>query len=357
MLRMTALARFAYDKSGSVIACVDQAELLAYSGSDEHPMWRHTCEAPLAGVGTTPGEVVSVDVEGRLSRWEALSGSRLHQVELGSTARALSVARDGTCAVLLDQMVAVVSGGRVTRKVPLPGATAIALSDDGARLAIGSEQGRVHIHDVRAGIESATSEVGDSVRGICWNVQGFWLATAGERICRVNPNGGEASSIIKASGRKPEHLASSADGVLIACQMERGEVNLVMLPSKEMVGTLSYQRSVEGLAFGPDVWLGVGLDRGDGNKINLVTGACHRTDTHPGRAHNSWELLVNVDKEKIRMGRSTANPSAEAVRAKLAAKAANTPASKSGGVLYVVGLVLFVIVCLIGAGWLASRCD
>src|SRR5208282_6839148 len=108
------------------------------------------------------------------------------------------------------------------------------------------------------------------------------------------------------------------------------EVSIWSLPQGERVGGIRYQRALEGIAFGPDVWLGVGLDLGDGNKINLMTGACHRTDSHPGRAASSWEVAVEVDHQKVKEGRATANPSAEAVRAKLAARAA-APVAKAGG--------------------------
>ena len=110
-------------------------------------------------------------------------------------------------------------------------------------------------------------------------------------------------------------------------------------------------RSVEGVAFGPDVWLGAALDGGDGNKVNLATGAYHRTDPHEGRARNTWDVVVDVDQARIKAGRSTANPSADAVRAKLAQKAAQ---SGGGGAGRWIALAAIALAAL-AAAYLAMR--
>jgi hypothetical protein len=352
---MPALTRFAYDKSGSVIACADGRELLAYAGTDEHPMWKRTLGAAIVGLGTTPGEVIALDEEGRLERFEASSGTPLPGLALGAHALGLSVAREGTCAALLDGEVALVSSGRLAKRVPMPGATTVAMREDGGAVAIGTTQGKVQVIALHAGDAEGGADLGAEVGALCWNVKGLWVATSGDRLFQIAAGGGNARPITKIAGRKPEHVSCSADGGLLACRMDRSEVSVISLPEGQTVGTIGYpDRAVEGVAFGPDVWLGVGLDRGDGNKINLTTGACHRTDTHPGRPHNSWALSVQLDKERIKMGRSTANPSAAAVKAKLAEKAAAGPAGKSAAMIIVAAIL--IIGALIGAGIVASRC-
>ena len=57
--------RFAYDRSGSVLACIDGDEVLVYAGSDERPLWRARAGAALVAVASTPGEVIAVDAQGR----------------------------------------------------------------------------------------------------------------------------------------------------------------------------------------------------------------------------------------------------------------------------------------------------
>lgn len=313
--------RFAYDRSGSVLACIDGDEVLVYAGADERPLWRARAGVGLVAVASTPGEVIAVDAAGRVQRWEALGGAPVGQVELGAPARDLAVARDGTCAVLLDGGAQVIAGGRAHKRLETQGAEALALRDDGGALALGTARG-VRVIDLRSGGERAI-ELDGPARAIAWNVRGFFVAAVGERLWRVSADGGDKTSLLRATGGRPELVACSADGGLTACQMAPGEVHVIALP--ERVGLIRYQRPVAGLAFGPDVWLGVGLDGGDANKIDLAGGAVHRTDPHAGRARKEWTVAVEVDKQKIKEGRSTANPSASGVRAKLAAKQSKPP--------------------------------
>jgi hypothetical protein len=304
--------RFAYDRSGSVLACIDGAECLVYSASDEQPLWSARAQAELVAVGSTPGEVVAADGAGRLYRWEALGGAAMATVELGAPARALSVARDGACAVLGDGAAQVIAGGRAPRKIEAPGAEALALRDDGGALALGTAGG-LRVIELRDGGEKRI-ELDGPARSIAWNVRGFWVAAVGDRLWRVSADGSDKTSLLRAPGGSPGLLACSADGGLIACQMTPGELHVIAAP--ERVGLLRYKRPVVGLAFGPDVWLGVGLDAGDCNRIDLASGAIQRSDPHAGRARTEWKVSVELDKQKIKEGRSTANPSARAVAKK-----------------------------------------
>jgi hypothetical protein len=83
--------------------------------------------------------------------------------------------------------------------------------------------------------------------------------------------------------------------------MRLGDKTALVLqyPSRETDATISYfDRDITDVCFGPDPWLGIGMNLGDGNKINLETGATHRTDTHPGRDHHSWALSVSTGKAR-----------------------------------------------------------
>jgi hypothetical protein len=256
-----------------------------------------------------------------VQRWEPLGGAPVGQVELGAPARDLAVARDATCAVLLDGAAQVIAGGRAGRRFEAPGAESLALRDDGGALALGSARG-LRVIDLRGGAEKAIDLEGPA-RSIAWNVRGFFVAAVGERLWRVSADGSDKTSLLRATGGRPDLVACSADGGLTACQMTPGEVHIIALP--ERVGVIRYQRPIGGLVFGPDAWLGVGLDGGDANKIDLAGGVVHRTDPHAGRARKEWQVSLEVDKQKIKEGRSTANPSASGVRAKLAAKQSKPP--------------------------------
>jgi hypothetical protein len=310
-------ARFAYDKSGSILACADGAEVLVYDGSDERPLWRAAAPSRVVAVATTPGEVLALDDGGRLSRFAAENGGALGAaLDLGpGAARDLAVARDGTAVALVGDRADVVAHGARARSIAAPGGRAVALTDDGARVGI-LVDGALVIADVASGAERARVSLDGAASAVAWCVRGFFVVAAGARVLRVPVEGGEASTLVDAGGRVRQ-VAASADGGILALLGE-DDVKIALLPSKELVGRFGYERPLEAVAFGPDVWLGVGLDRGDANRINLVSGACHRTDPHEGRARTTWTLSITLDTEKVRQARQTANPSAAAVQQKLA---------------------------------------
>lgn len=314
-------ARFAYDKSGSILACADGAEVLVYDGSDEHPLWRASAPSAVVAIATTPGEVLALDDGGRLSRWAAESGGAMGApLALGpGAARDLAVARDGTAVALVGDRADVVAHGARARSIAAPGGRSVALTDDGARVGILVE-GALVIAEVATGAERARVSLDRAASAVAWCVRGFFVVAAGTRVLRVPPDGSEAATLVDA-GARVRQVSASADGGILALLGE-DDVKVALLPSKEIVGRFGYERPLEAVAFGPDVWLGVGLDRGDANRINLVSGACHRTDPHEGRARTTWTLSITLDTEKIRQSRATANPSAAAVQQKLADKQA-----------------------------------
>jgi hypothetical protein len=342
-------SRFAYDRSGSVIATADGTELLVYAGDDERPLWKRTLEAPVDSVGTTVGEVLAL-AGGRLLRFEAMGGAPLGAVEVGASAGALAVARDGTAAVLLDDGVLWVAGGRAGTRIAATAPRALALSDDGAALALGLADGKLTLHD-RSGAVQATTTLPGGVRSIAWNVLGGWVVAAGDGVLELDAKLRNPTSLLRAP--EASLLAVSADGGLVACRTGERAVQVHTLPQPSRVARVEYLESpVDGVAFGPDVWLGVGLPRGDANKINLVTGACHRTDPHPGRARNAWQLQIDVDKERVKEGRSTANPSADAVRAKLQQRAQVVDQPRSKMVLWV---AIAIAVAMVAAALIFAR--
>jgi hypothetical protein len=88
-------------------------------------------------------------------------------------------------------------------------------------------------------------------------------------------------------------VACSAEGTRFAMQVDRSRVLVLDDPPAEALLDVSYpQRVCSGVAFGPRPWIAIALAGGDANKVNVDTGAMHRSDTHPGRQHNRW--LVSV---------------------------------------------------------------
>jgi hypothetical protein len=177
------------------------------------------------------------------------------------------------------------------------------------------------------------------------------VVAAGEVVQQLDARLRNPTPLLRAPGASM--LAVSADGGLVACRTAERAVQVHTMPQPSRVARVEYlDHPIDGVAFGPDVWLGVGLDKGDANKINLVTGACHRTDPHPGRARNQWKVELDVDKERVKEGRSTANPSADAVRAKLQQRAqvVDQPAQKT-----LLWVAIAVAVAMIAAALIFAR--
>jgi WD40 repeat protein len=350
---MTASTLFAYDRKGNFIVIGDGSEVLVHSGADESPLWRHTCEAALVGVGATSDAVITLDAEGRLTWWSGKDGQQGEALSFSATPRAFAVRHDGACAVAVPDSVAVANRAEERRSIPIENAGAVAWSDDGSRLAVGTDDGRVRVF-LGAGFEpKGTAEIGEAVRSIGWNERGFWIATGGDRVFRIDADGGSSEQITRSSGMTPDCVACSADGSLFSLRLDPSTVVVLAYPSKDTAATIQYvERRALGVAFGPAPYVGIGIDSGDGNKINLRTESVHRTDTHPGRTHNRWLLSVAIKQDSLPPAyRGGANRSSAS-----APDAPSSAAAPSGGGSKIQLIAGFALV-LIGVVILLTRCQ
>jgi sugar lactone lactonase YvrE len=348
---MTAQTNFAYDRGGNLIVIGDNSEVLVHSGADESPLWRKTLPAPLAGVGATADTVITLDANGKLTWWNGKSGQEGETVNLNHAPRALAVKPDGTCAVSLPESIVIINRVQEKRTLLVPNAGALAFSDTGSHLAVGTDDGRIRVFPAHGDDPIGSTEIQDPVRSIAWNGNNFWLATSGDRVFRVDPEGKSSEQITRAGGMTPDCVASSADGTLIAVRLDPKTVVVLAYPSKDSVATIQYtDRRAVGLAFGPVPYFGIGLDSGDGNKFNLRTKAVHRTDTHPGRTHNSWLLSVAIETNAL----PTAYRGERPPPADIGGKAPLTEQPKSAiSVPLIAGLVLAIV----GIAILISQCN
>jgi hypothetical protein len=144
-------------------------------------------------------------------------------------------------------------------------------------------------------------------------------------------------------------VTCSPDGTLFALRLNPSTVVVLAYPSKDTAMTLQYiDRRAVGVAFGPPPFVGIGMDSGDGNKINLSTEAVHRTDTHPGRSHNRWALSSGIDQSAL--------PPAYKGRAPAKAPAGAEPAAEPRGKSNAQILIGFGLVA-VGVILLISQCQ
>ena len=314
--------QFAYDARHIVIA--DGEEILAYDGESEAPLWRHAGPEPIDFVALGEGLVLALGRQGSLHRFTR-DGQARGTEALDGEARGLTAAAALTSKALhwlsptgSLRGTAAVAGGQC-------------LAAGGGFAAVGTDSGELWVF--RDGADSPTSKAacGGAIHSVAWHPQRFWLVAVGTKVFRVD-EAGAVSHFTSAGEHRPRFLCCSADGKHIGLALDDTTALVMEYPSKDTAGNATYgDRVITGLALGPSPWFGVGLDKGDGNKFNLETGATHRTDTHPGRPHNRWILMAGFGK-----------PQPEQEKAPPAAMA--PPASASRAPLYFVGAVVVAVV-------------
>jgi WD40 repeat protein len=238
---------------------------------------------------------MAVDERGTLSAFEAKSGSLLGRVDTGSGARAMAAMPDGLCAIISRSGVAVADDEGVHRRLTVNDPQCVAWSTDGMLL-VGSGDGTLTVF---AGEDAPmqSEQLDEPIGAVAWHPQGFWIVAAGITVYRLDPAGLER--ITGGPADMPIGSIACAQSGHIAMRLGDKTALVLQYPSRETDATISYfDRDITDVCFGPDPWLGIGMNLGDGNKINLETGATHRTDTHPGRDHHSWALSVSTGKAR-----------------------------------------------------------
>ena len=306
------LSGIAYGPDEHVLLTFDEREVLAHDAQTEAPKWRLTLDEnvvalafadPQALPGGTGGSpwrnaagrlIIAVDAAGALHTIDPAAGQATskHGPFGKPLAFAVGIAGAGSVVALSTaDRLHLWRGGAHTE---IPGrASAVAISNDGATLAIGAADGSLRFLSITGSsnpVETFCAVVHGGVTDLVQHPGGTWIVSG-------------KSGIVTVTGEGPQRLANMpADigrvrldgrGRRLAAQLGERTVAVYGWPSLDLLTRIEYvERTVTGLAFGPEDWLGLGLDHGDGNKIDILTGATHRTDTHPGRTHRSWLLSV-----------------------------------------------------------------
>ena len=316
------LSALAWGPGHPSLVIADGAELLAYDAETEAPRWRLDVARAVLGVlladatGLAIGDagapfrtpsataaVLAVDGEGRLYVIDAASGRRLGETGPFGPPRALAASTTGgTIALAAGDVVHVLR--RAARAEIAIRASALALSIDGATLVVGTKDGALTIFDVsRVEHGEPPREIAgvagrEAVVDLAPHPDGAWLVAVPTGLVCIDAAGQPRRLDKVRSG--PKRIAIDPAGARVALQLTERQVLVYDWPALAVQARIEYtERPVRGLAFGSGDWLGVAMDHGDGNKIDVVTSATHRTDTHAGRTHWSWTLLVEGKKQRL----------------------------------------------------------
>jgi hypothetical protein len=294
-------APYTYTPDGTLYAAGDGPELLVYSGTNDGPIWKQFCDGVLVGVAATRDRLFTVDSDGRFTTWNVFDGQKQEELELpGRAPHGLLSTPAGTCAVLASDAAILVdptAGERIAMTVP--GLTTASFGPDANSLGLGDRKGMFHAFDTTTGKPWGSVSVGASVTGVGWRHPALWAVAAGTKVHLVSGDGATIQASIDAGG-PTGRIAVSSDGAIVACVVNGQEIAILETGKNTRVGVIRYSRPIHGLAFGPGTWLGIGLEDGDCNRVDLISGKLCRNEPHPGRTANRWGFKVEVDPTVMR---------------------------------------------------------
>jgi hypothetical protein len=290
-------APFALSADGSTLAAGDGPELLVWRG-DGTPAWKKFCAGILVDVAVTVDQVLAIDADGRLLRFRRSDGEELGESSLPGAPVALRVTAQGVVGVLTrDTLVLISASGE--QVLPASGATAFAFGPDGTSLGVGRSDGSFTAIEVQSGAPWGTVSLPGPVAGVEWSSLGQWIVGVDRMVYRIRGDGSAIDAAITGADHPIQGLSVSQSGLVVAARA--GEhVELYELYRNAPLGEFVLRRRIGAVCFGPGLHLAVGLDDGDGNVIELGTGATWRTEPHPGRGRNTWRLENKVDLAAVR---------------------------------------------------------
>jgi hypothetical protein len=279
--------------SAAAFALVDEphATLVAWDPNIDAPTWQRQLPRRILAIAGGGAMLATLDEGGTVAFWNGRDGA---SVGLASSpgGRLLALAWGNGCAVAAADRIDVLDA-RGQRSLPIAGATALRFSRDDTRLAIGFPDGLVTFVDVASGAAIASAQVaskGAPVLSLFERAPGAeWLVAAGDSLHAVERVGDPATRRVTGMGGATlKAVTANERGTLVALQSNDDLAVVLAWPSRDTAGNLRYpERKVTGIALGSKA-LWVGLDLGDGNKLDLATGDLYRTDPHQGRPRNRW---------------------------------------------------------------------
>ncbi|MBX2796234.1 MAG: hypothetical protein KTR31_01155 [Myxococcales bacterium] len=294
----------AFSADGDGLACVDGPEVLVYDGRGR-PAFKQHLHDLLVGVAWLGDQLLTIDDRGGLRRWRRADGALLEERATQTSARGMAVHPQGSIAILSLSSVAMISGDAEPTHLDIARAAAAGFGPDAASLGVGDESGTFWALEVASGAAWGQLALEHPVRGVAWSpALTCWIVAAGPALHRVSGDGTQIQGSLQHPG-DIRAMALSTDGTIAAALGPGGTVTAFDLERGAPVGALTSPRTMEALAFGPQLQLAISFDDGDASLIDLVSGQQIRTEPHPGRGRNQWRIDNRVDGASLRGAQAT----------------------------------------------------
>lgn len=291
-------APFHFQRDGFTLVCGDGPELLVYE-PDGQPRWKKFFDDLVIDVGVTRNHILVLNPDGRLRYYRVADGEPYDEVDAERPATRLYTS-EGVAAICTADALVLAKPGQGA-PIPMNQPTAVAFGPPGRSIGVGTADGSFYVLDANSGGVLGSVALQVPVGGCTWSQMGFWVVGAGKRLLLVSADG---TSIVQELGSQEAPIgpcSATGEGAIIAVMLQgTNNIGVFELQNKRRAGTIEFRRNVNGIAFGPKAQLGVGLDDGDACTVDCFTGRATRTEPHPGRGRNSWNLKSDLDFPSLR---------------------------------------------------------
>jgi len=284
---------FAFGADDRYLSSSSGASLIICSSHDSADPFQVNMTGEVRGIRHLANTVLCVDSTGLLAAIDGDNGEVLWSVQTGVEATRLVCEPRGSWAVMHDGGIVRGQILQVESHDEVAGVRDIAFDHAGG-FAWLTGDALVYGDGQRVAIPN-------NPNSLCWSALGWWLVATDVGLYRLRPGESEPLLFLKMSNGEKRRIACSADGRVCAFLYDASTVCVFGVEIDINCGAIQYPsgREVCELDFGPHYWLGLGLGEGDGNKVNLLTGAIHRTDPPPGQAPNRWLISAGVELDEV----------------------------------------------------------
>lgn len=289
---MRDVSSLAISADGQHLAVGDGPELLTYLATGA-PVWKHFCDGILIDVAYAGPHLVTIDSDGRVTFFRAVDGRKLQEVQLEGVVKGSMVSPDGRYAALTSAGIVIVEPNGQTIGYPYNDVSVGTFGPDASSMGIGTSKGMFTALDSSNGQPWGAIQVPGEVSAAIWNPRGFWMFTSGNELIGCDGSATEVTFRVGLEGNA-RALAVTQDGAIAAVLTPPGRIALVELYKNRIAGHVIVRREVQGIAC-QGAKLAIGFDDGDASTVDLISRNTIRTEPHPGRGRNNWNLDLSYD--------------------------------------------------------------